>query len=97
MKRSMTAPLLLGLFFVTGALASDLDKEKRWASQIVDFLMDGDAVYLYDGRSEFLALETPAEDGSTQRAAVIMHGTGVHPNWPTVVLGRPHVINHALA
>ena len=86
MKKSMTAVLLFGLFFVTGALASDLEKEKRWASQIVDFLMDGDAVYLNDGRSEFLALETPAEDGSTQRAAVIMHGTGVHPNWPTVVL-----------
>jgi pimeloyl-ACP methyl ester carboxylesterase len=67
-------------------MASDLEKEKRWADQIVDFLMDGDAVYLDDGRSEFLALETPAEDGSVRRAAVIMHGTGVHPNWATVVL-----------
>jgi pimeloyl-ACP methyl ester carboxylesterase len=86
MKKTITAMLLFGLFSVTSALASDLEKEKRWASQIVDFLMDGDAVYLDDGRSEFLALETSAEDAPTQRAAVIMHGTGVHPNWPTVVL-----------
>jgi pimeloyl-ACP methyl ester carboxylesterase len=48
--------------------------------------MDGDAVYLDDGRAEFLALETPAADGSSERAVIVMHGTGVHPNWPTVVL-----------
>mgnify|MGYP000647500774 CR=1 FL=1 len=65
---------------------SDLAKEERWATQIVDSLMDGDAVYLNDGRSEFLALEMPASDGDTKRGAVVMHGTGVHPNWPTVVL-----------
>jgi pimeloyl-ACP methyl ester carboxylesterase len=86
MNKSVTVLLLAGLSLATAALASDLEKEQRWADQIVDFLIDGDAVYLNDGRSEFLALETPAEDGSTRRAAVIMHGTGVHPNWPTVVL-----------
>ena len=77
---------VFGLFALSGAWASDLDKEKRWADQIVDSLMVGDAIHLEDGRSAFLALETPAADETTQRAAVIMHGTGVHPNWPTVVL-----------
>ncbi len=24
-------------------------------------------------------------DGSTRKAAIVMHGTGVHPNWPTVM------------
>ena len=75
-----------GLFAVTAAQSSDLAKEERWAAQIVDSLMDGDAVYLDDGRSQFLALEMPASDGNTKRGAVVMHGTGVHPNWPTVVL-----------
>jgi pimeloyl-ACP methyl ester carboxylesterase len=86
MTRTATAVLALGISSATGVFASDLEKEARWAGQIVDFLMDGDAVYLDDGRSEFLALETPAADGALTRAAVIMHGTGVHPNWSTVVL-----------
>ena len=85
MKKVLTAVLMVGVSWATGTAASYLEKEERWASQIVGFLMDGDAVYLNDGRSEFLALETPAADGSTTRAAVIMHGTGVHPDWPTVV------------
>ena len=101
MKKSMTAVLIVGVFFVAGALASDLGKEKRWAGQIVDSLMDGDAIYLNDGRSEFLALETPAADESMNRTAVIMHGTGVHPNWPTVVLplrvGLPEFDWHTLS
>lgn len=79
---------LLGAFVLvcgTGALASDLGKEKRWAEQIVDALLDGEAVYLDDGRGEFLAIETASADGSVSKAVVVMHGTGVHPDWPTVV------------
>lgn len=75
-----------GLLATATVQGSDLAKEQRWATQVVDSLMDGDAVYLNDGRSEFLALEMPASDGATKRGVVVMHGTGVHPNWPTVVL-----------
>ncbi len=66
--------------------ASDLEKEKRWADQVVDGLLDGEAVYLNDGRAEFLAIETESAQPGQGRAAVLMHGTGVHPNWPTVIL-----------
>ena len=86
MKKPLIFGLALGLVFAVSVQATDLAKEKRWAEQIVDALMDGDAVYLDDGRAEFLALETPAADGSSERAVIVMHGTGVHPNWPTVVL-----------
>jgi len=86
MKYRLLSILVSGLLAVTGVGASDLEKEKRWADQVVDSLMDGDAVYLNDGRSAFLALETPAATGETERAVVVMHGTGVHPNWPAVVL-----------
>ncbi len=65
--------------------ASDLAKEKRWENQIIDALLDGDAIHLNDGRGEFLAIETPSSDGSQEQVAIIMHGTGVHPDWPTVV------------
>ncbi len=65
--------------------ASDLQKEARWAEQIVDALLDGEPVTLNDGRSDFLAIETESADGELRKAAVVMHGTGVHPDWPTVV------------
>jgi pimeloyl-ACP methyl ester carboxylesterase len=69
----------------TPAAASDLAKEQRWAEQIVDALLDGEAVYLDDGRSRFLAIETESAAAGS-KAVVVMHGTGVHPDWPTVVL-----------
>jgi len=63
---------------------SDLAKEQRWREQIVDSLMDGDAVDLTAGGVTFLGLYTEAEE-PTGRAAIILHGIGVHPNWPQVV------------
>jgi len=77
--------LTLGVCLCGAAAASDLGKEQRWAEQIVDALLDGEAVYLNDGRTDFLALETESTEGGVRRAAIVMHGTGVHPNWPTVV------------
>ena len=66
-------------------LASDLTKEKRWADQVVDALLDGEAVYLNDGRADFLAIETESADAAQRKSVIVMHGTGVHPDWPTVV------------
>ncbi len=66
------------------AHASDLAKEKRWANQIVDALIDGDAIWLNDGNSKFLTIYTTAE-GNSDRAAIIMHGIGAHPDWQQVV------------
>lgn len=77
--------VVLALLVASSALASDLAKEARWAEQVVDALLDGEAVWLEDGRGRFLALDTESGDGSVGKAAVIMHGTGVHPNWATVV------------
>lgn len=64
--------------------ASDLEKEKRWASQVVDAIIDGDAVWLNDGKSDFLGIYTEAGE-DMGRAVIIMHGTGIHPNWQQVV------------
>lgn len=64
--------------------ASDLAKEKRWAGQVVDAILDGEAVWLNDGASDFLGIYTEAEEDK-KRAVIIMHGTGIHPDWQQVV------------
>jgi pimeloyl-ACP methyl ester carboxylesterase len=75
---------ILALVLLPSAQASDLDKEKRWADQIVDALIDGDAVWLKADGVEFLGIHTEAT-GPVGRAALVLHGIGVHPNWPQVV------------
>jgi pimeloyl-ACP methyl ester carboxylesterase len=83
----MTAAGRLFLLFtllVPIAQASDLAKEKRWADQTVDSLIDGEAVWLQAGNTRFLGIYTAAEH-PTGRAALVIHGIGVHPNWPQVV------------
>jgi len=64
--------------------ASDLQKEKRWADQVVDAIIDGDAVWLNDGSNDFLGIYTEAEEDKG-RAVIVMHGTGIHPDWQQVV------------
>ena len=67
------------------ATESDTAKEQRWATQIVDSLLDGDAVWLADpGGHEFLSILTEGDTGSG-RAVILAHGIGVHPNWPDVI------------
>lgn len=84
--------LRLGLFSALFALlvsfvsvASDVEKEKRWADQIVDALIDGDAVWLRADEQEFLGIFTEAEDSDSKFGAIIAHGIGVHPDWQQVV------------
>jgi pimeloyl-ACP methyl ester carboxylesterase len=82
-----TVVKLLGfslLAFAVNCHASDLAKEKRWAEQVVDSIMDGDAVMLNDGKSEFLGIYTEAAEDKG-RTVIVMHGTGIHPDWQQVV------------
>jgi pimeloyl-ACP methyl ester carboxylesterase len=72
------------LAFSVSSHASDLAKEKRWADQVVDSIMDGDAVMLNDGTSEFLGIYTEATEDQG-RAVIVMHGTGIHPDWQEVI------------
>jgi len=76
--------LTFTLVFSTGIQASDLAKEKRWADQVVDAILDGEAVWLNDGSSQFLGIYTEAEDDKG-RAVIVMHGTGIHPDWQQVI------------
>ncbi len=71
--------LLLALVAASGARAQDLEREKRWADEIVPGLVVGDAVRvpLPDGRT-FLGLHAEAPAG--RPAVLLVHGIGVHPD-----------------
>ena len=66
------------------SMASDLAKEKRWADQVVDAILDGEAIWLDDGTSKFLGIYTEAGNDKG-RAVIVMHGTGIHPDWQQVI------------
>jgi len=84
--RFLGLPAAIAACLLTGAsYASDTAKEKRWAGQIVDALMDGEAEYLKAGDQEFLAIYTEAADSPAKGAMIIMHGIGVHPDWPQLI------------
>ena len=78
--------LIVGIIlFLSTTYASDMAKEKRWADQIVDSIMVGDAEWLKAGKNKILSIYT---DSTTEKAiggAIILHGSGVHPNWDQVV------------
>jgi len=82
---------LLGLAVASGTLASDIDKERRWAEQLQDQLVVGEPLQLTTtsqpsaGQQAFFALYTPAV-GKLQRGGVILlHGLGAHPDWPDAI------------
>ena len=77
--------LFLAIFFLSfHCQASDLEKEKRWADQIVDAIFDGEAIWLNDGENDFLGIVTESAENK-HRAVIVMHGTGIHPDWQQVV------------
>ena len=66
------------------AVAQDFERERRLEAEIVDAILDGDPVHLEaDGRS-FLGIYTEAADGGSDRAVIVLHGRGFHPDWPEV-------------
>ena len=72
------------LMLAAPVAASDLEKEQRWREQVEDSIMDGEAVdLLVEGRKIF-AIYMEAEDGS-DKGMIVVHGTGIHPNWQQVV------------
>lgn len=89
--------LLVVLTAPVEASSSDIAKEGRWAEQVEDGLLDGDVVWLDDGKGhEFLGILTEGNP-ETGRAVVLMHGLGVHPNWPDVIYPlRSGLLDHGL-
>jgi len=87
MARNNFKLLIILLFFLITPIlqASDLAKEKRWADQIVDALITGEAEWLPVDELKVLSIYTPSEVEPARGAAIILHGIGVHPDWPDVI------------
>ena len=78
--------LIVGLSLLFGiSNASDTAKEKRWAEQISDSIMVGDVEWLKVGKSKILSIYTENTSEKVIGGAIVLHGTGVHPNWDQVV------------
>ena len=82
MKLIIVVTLLFLSQWSMSAGASDIAREKRLASQVVDSIIDGEPVFLKSGEHEFLSIYTETDD--PRGAAIIMHGRGFHPNWADV-------------
>ena len=62
---------------------ADYAREKKWADEIIPGIVVGDPVYLRlnNGR-KFLSLLTEAK--GAKKALILVHGTGVHPDWSLI-------------
>ena len=83
----MNIKLVLTFFFsflIFSANASDLAREKRLADEIVDSILDGEPVYLSDGKHKFLSIYMETEMDKAKGAVIILHGRGYHPDWKDV-------------
>lgn len=90
MKRNNVLVWVAGLWAVlvwpvmAGATGPDYAREQKWADEVVPGLVVGDPVYLQTprGHHKFLTLFTPV--AGTDKAAIIVHGMGIHPDWGMV-------------
>jgi len=85
MKTVLVSLLLIFTHLISIAHASDLAKEKRWVDQTVDFLVDGEAEWLDLGEHKALAIYMESATDVTKGGVIVVHGSGVHPNWQDVV------------
>lgn len=74
--------LLLSVFSISSAQASDYAREKKWADEVLPAVLVGEPVWLRDGPRKFLGLYTPA--ANARAAVIVVHGIGVHPDWGLV-------------
>lgn len=90
---------VLALFSLTALAepAADYAREKKWADEIVPGLVVGDPVYLQTprGHHKFLTLFTPVAD--TDKAVIVVHGMGIHPDWGMIGTLRTELSDRGFA
>ena len=79
------APVCFAIAILASCAASaiqpDIERERRWAEQVVPQIVVGDAVWLATSRHpRVLALFTEPM-AETRNAVVVVHGMGANPDW----------------
>ncbi|MFK7997161.1 MAG: DUF3530 family protein [Granulosicoccus sp.] len=64
--------------------ATNVEREQRWIEQTVDSIFDGEPVFLDSDGHRFLGIFTESSSSSS-KAIIVLHGTGLHPDWEQVV------------
>ncbi|MGM0678840.1 MAG: hypothetical protein ACQESY_03120 [Pseudomonadota bacterium] len=79
--RNLSIALFISLALAGAPVAaSDKAKEQRWADQIVDSLMVGEALWLEPGGEPMLALATEHTTEEARGAAIVVHGSRICPS-----------------
>lgn len=75
------------ILMITTAIgwASDLAREKRFAEQISDAILDGEPIRLESAGQPFFAIHTPSPADQVLGGVILLHGMGVHPDWGDVI------------
>ena len=87
--RLITLFFLIALLLPLTLFASDLEREKRMADEIVDAILDGDPIFLNANNHDFLAIYTQSvvddERERVKGTVIILHGRGFHPDWQDAI------------
>ena len=96
LSAGLALAVLLGAASAAAAGKADYAREKKWADEILPGLVVGDPVYLETprGHHKFLTLFTPVEG---ERAVVVVHGMGIHPDWGMVGTLRTELADRGFA
>lgn len=85
-RRALVGSIISAGFVVSPvAVAQDLERERRMAAEIVDAILDGEAVYLGPEGAKFLTIYTESEEEPALGTVILTHGRGFHPDWAEVV------------
>ncbi len=88
--------LLLLVVPVSAFAVPDYAREKRWNDEITPGIVVGDPVYLEQkNRHKFLGIYTEATNA--RMGVVVVHGTGIHPDWGMVGTLRQRLPDHGYA
>jgi len=61
---------------------SDRDREDRLVEEMEANLFDGDVISLMPGGDAFAAIEMASQTDATRGAVILLHGRGLHADWP---------------
>jgi dienelactone hydrolase len=87
---------LLLIVSVSAFAAPDYVREKRWGEEVTPGIVVGDPLYLEQkNRHKFLSIYTEATNA--RMGVVVVHGSGIHPDWGMIGTLHQRLPDHGYA